>query len=67
MPQPCAGPEHVTHRREALKLVVASASTVLDLRSPLDSRLPGRSIDKLTAMLFGQEVGVDATSFSVLA
>ena len=52
-----AGPEHRTHRREALKLVMATSSAVLSLRSPLESTLPGRSIDKFTAMLFGSEVG----------
>ena len=51
-----AGPEHVIHRREALKLVMVTSSAVLNLRSPLDSGLPGRSIDKFTAMLFGSEV-----------
>ena len=51
------GQEHVEHRREALKLMHMCASSVLNLRSPLDSSLPGRSIDKLTAMLFGPEVG----------
>ena len=44
------------HRREALKLVMTTSSAVLNLRRPLDSTLPGRTIDKFTAMLFGSEV-----------
>ncbi len=64
-PQPCvlAGSEHSTHRRESLKLVMATASAVLSLRSPLDSALPGRSIDKFTAMLFGGEVSHPPSKF----
>ena len=48
-----AGTATQHHRKHALALLQACATSVLCLRSPEDSTLPGIARDKLAAMLFG--------------
>lgn len=50
------GSQHVHHRREAFKLIRICTASMINIRSPIESGLSGRSIDKLTAMLFSNEV-----------
>ena len=41
------------HRQEALRFLHVALATVLDMRGPDQSELPGRPVDKLAASLFG--------------
>lgn len=43
-------------KRQALRFLHICLASVLNLRSPDDSELPGGSMDKLTSMLFGNQV-----------
>jgi hypothetical protein len=43
------------HRREALSFLHVCLASVLNLRSPADSELPGTPLDKLTEMLLGSQ------------
>lgn len=51
-----AGKQSVHEKREALRFLHICLASVLNLRSPDDSELPGTSMDKLTSMLFGNQV-----------
>ncbi len=54
----CAGKQNAHERREALRFLHICLASVLNLRSPDDSELPGSSMDKLTSMLFGNQVPI---------
>ena len=43
-------------KRQALRFLHICLASVLNLRSPDDSQLPGSPMDKLAAMLFGDQV-----------
>ncbi|EIE23491.1 hypothetical protein COCSUDRAFT_65942 [Coccomyxa subellipsoidea C-169] len=47
--------QSVHEKREALRFLHICLASVLNLRSPDDSELPGTSMDKLTSMLFGNQ------------
>ncbi len=51
-----AGTQSVHEKREALRFLHICLASVLNLRSPDDSQLPGTALDKLAAMLFGNQV-----------
>lgn len=42
-------------KREALRFLHICLASVLNLRSPDDSQLPGTALDKLALMLFGNQ------------
>ena len=43
-------------RKQALTFLHVCLASVLNLRSPDDSQLPGSQLDKLVEMLFGNQV-----------
>ncbi|BDA47386.1 probable transcription-associated protein 1 [Coccomyxa sp. Obi] len=47
--------QNAHEKREALRFLHICLASVLNLRSPDDSELPGSSMDKLTSMLFGNQ------------
>lgn len=47
-------------RKQALLFLHVCLASVLNLRSPDDSQLPGSHMDKLVEMLFGDQVLFDA-------
>jgi hypothetical protein len=51
-----AGKQSVHEKRQALRFLHICLASVLNLRSPDDSQLPGAPMDKLAAMLFGNQV-----------
>jgi hypothetical protein len=46
-----AGPKDAHARRQGLRFLHVTLAAMLNLRSPADSTLPGRSVDKLAASL----------------
>jgi hypothetical protein len=52
----CAGKQTKHEKQEALRFLHICLASVLSLRSPDDSELPGSALDKLTTMLFGDQV-----------
>jgi hypothetical protein len=50
-----ASPGAAHYRREALTFLHVCLASVLNLRSPADSALPGTPLDKLTEMLLGDQ------------
>ena len=60
-----AGREGVAHRQHALQLIHVCLASVLNLRSPAASGLPGTPVDKLATMLFGDQVRRGSPGISV--
>lgn len=55
LPLPPAGAIEPHYRREALQFLHVCLASVLNLRSPEDSELPGTPLDRLTEMLLGNQ------------